>query len=82
MFLNIKSKHIIKGNLAQIEIKQSKLTCESIPSENPNIKKQKLNQNEISLAKQVFFSTTYTPVGNTLLVINCRFTIGSVVCRV
>ena len=45
MFLNIKSKHIIKGNLAQIEIKQSKLTCESIPSENPNIKKQKLNQN-------------------------------------
>ena len=65
MFLNIKSKHIIKGNLAQIEIKQSKLTCESIPSENPNIKKQKLNQNEISLAKQVFFSTTYTPVGNT-----------------
>ena len=41
-----------------IEKKQGKLTCESIPSENPNIKKQKLNQNRTSLVKQVFFNVT------------------------
>ena len=35
-----KSKHIIKGTVAQIEKKQGKLRCESVPSENPNIKKQ------------------------------------------
>ena len=35
-----KSKHIIKGTVAQIEKKLGKLRCESVPSENPNIKKQ------------------------------------------
>ena len=35
--LNFKSKHIIKGAIAQIERKLGKLTCESNPSENPNI---------------------------------------------
>ena len=39
MFLNLKSKFIIKGAIAQIEKKQGKLTCESISSENPIIKK-------------------------------------------
>ena len=42
IFLNLKSKHIIKG------------ACKKIPSEKPNIKKQKLNQNKISLVKRVF----------------------------
>ena len=32
------SKYIIKGTIAQIEKKQGKLTCESFPLENPNIK--------------------------------------------
>ena len=44
IFLNFKSKHIIKGAIAQIERKQGKLTCESSTSEDPNIKKQKLNK--------------------------------------
>ena len=35
--LNFKSKHIIKGAIAQIEMKLGKLTCESDLSENPNI---------------------------------------------
>ena len=51
MFLNIKSKHVIKGAVGQIEKKQGKLTREQIPSENPNIKKQ-LNQNKTSLVKR------------------------------
>ena len=38
MFLSLKSKSIIKGAIGQIEKKQSKLTCVSIPSENSNIK--------------------------------------------
>ena len=44
MFLDFKSKHIIKGAIAQIERKQDKLTCESNLSEDPNIKKEKLKQ--------------------------------------
>ena len=51
-FLNIKSKHVIKGAVGQIEKKQGKLTREQIPSENLNIKKQKLNQNKTSLVKR------------------------------
>ena len=39
MFLGLKSKYIIENAIAQIEKKQVKLTCESIPSENANIKK-------------------------------------------
>ena len=35
--LNFKSKHIIKGAIAQIERKVGKLTCESNLSEDPNI---------------------------------------------
>ena len=35
--LNLKSKHIAKGALAQIERKLGKLTCESNLSEDPNI---------------------------------------------
>ena len=35
--LNFKLKHIIKGAIAQIEMKLGKLTCESDLSENPNI---------------------------------------------
>ena len=35
--LNFKSKHIIKGAIAQIERKLGKLTCESNLSEDPNI---------------------------------------------
>ena len=41
-FLNFKSKHIMKDTIAQIEKKQVKLTCESNPSEDPNVKKHKL----------------------------------------
>ena len=41
MFLGLKSKYIIENAIAQIEKKQVKLTCESIPSENANIKKKK-----------------------------------------
>ena len=33
--LNFKSEHIIKGAIVQIEKKQGKLPCESIPLENP-----------------------------------------------
>ena len=33
MFLNRKSKHVIKGAIPQIEKKQNKHTCESNPSE-------------------------------------------------
>ena len=43
MFLSLKSKHR-KGVIEQIENKQGKLTFESIPLKNPNIKKHKLNQ--------------------------------------
>ena len=35
--LNFKSKHIIKGAIAQIEAKLGKLSCESNLSEDPNI---------------------------------------------
>ena len=37
--LNFKSELIIKGAIAQIEKKQSRLTCESIPLEKPILKK-------------------------------------------
>ena len=42
MILNLKSNYIIKSAIANIKkkTKQSKLTCESIPSENPDIKKK------------------------------------------
>ena len=36
IFLNFKSKHIVKGAISQIERKQGKLTCESNPSEDLN----------------------------------------------
>ena len=62
MFLNLKSKHI-KGAIAQIEKKQGKRTCESIPFENPNIKKQKLNQNKTSPVKRVIFHITLSNSG-------------------
>ena len=55
MFLNLKSKHIIKGAITQIEREQGKLTCESNPSEDPHIKKQKLKQ---SKRLKCVFSTT------------------------
>ena len=42
MFLNLKSKHIIKGAIAQTGKKQGKLTCESVSSENSNIKNRKI----------------------------------------
>ena len=42
MFLDFKSKHIIKGAVGQTERKQGKLTCESNPSEDSNIKKTKI----------------------------------------
>ena len=58
MFLSLKSKYIIKGAIEQLKKKQGRLTCVSIPSENPNIKKQKLNKGKTSLAKQVFSSIT------------------------
>ena len=37
-FLSLESKYIVKGAIVHIEKKQGKLTCKSIPSENPNIK--------------------------------------------
>ena len=43
MCLNIKPEHY-KGAIAQIEKKQGKLTCESVPLENPNLKKIKPKQ--------------------------------------
>ena len=55
MFLNFKSKHIIRGAIVQIERKQGKLTCESNPSEDPSIKKQKLKQTK---RLKCVFSTT------------------------
>ena len=35
--LNFKSKHIIKGAIAQIELKLGKLSCEPNLSDDPNI---------------------------------------------
>ena len=55
MFLSLKSKSIIKGATAQIEKKQGKLTCVSIPSENPNIKKTKIKQKQNFSSKTSFF---------------------------
>ena len=40
--LDFKSKHVIKGAIAQIKRKLGKFTSESNLSEDPNIKKQKL----------------------------------------
>ena len=51
MLLSLKSKYIIKGAIAQMEKKQGKLIYASNPSENHNIQKQKLNENNTSLAK-------------------------------
>ena len=84
IFIELKSKHIIKGAIAHIEKKQGKFLDESISPEIPSIKKtkQKLNQNKTSPVKQAFFCITQTLVGNTLLVINCKFTVGSVICLV
>ena len=53
--LDFKQKYIIKGAIAQIERKLGKLTCESNPSEDPNIKKQKLKQTK---RFRCVFSTT------------------------
>ena len=47
-FLSLKSEYTIKGAIAQIERKEGKLTCESIPSENPYIKKQKFLQHNLN----------------------------------
>ena len=46
MFLNPKSKHIIKETIAHIKKEKGKLPWESISSEKPNIKRQKLNQSK------------------------------------
>ena len=42
VFLNLKSKHITKGAIEQIENKRGKITCKSISLENPNRKKAKI----------------------------------------
>ena len=55
MFLSLKSKYIIKGTIAQIVKKQGKLTCVSIPSENPNKKKKKTKQKQNFSGKTSFF---------------------------
>ena len=44
--LSFKSKHIIKGAIAQIERKLGKLTCELNLSEDLNIKKAKIKTNQ------------------------------------
>ena len=44
-FLNLKSKHIIKGAIGQIEKKQGKITCESNSSEDCNMNKTKIKPN-------------------------------------
>ena len=80
MFLNLKSKHIIKGVIPQIENEQDKLTCESIASENFNIiKKRKLNRNKNFWVKKVLPHVTQSPFAKILLVKNCRFIIRSVI---
>ena len=56
MFINPNSKHVIKVAMAQIKRKEGKLTCESNPSEDPNIKKEKLKQSK--RIKYVFFTTS------------------------
>ena len=58
MFLSLKSKYIIKGAIAQIEKKQGKLTCESIPSENSNVKKTKIKPKQNFSVQTVFSSIT------------------------
>ena len=56
MLLNFKSKIIIISEKLHIDRKQGKLTYESNPSEDPNIKKQKLKQTK--RLKCVFFTTS------------------------
>ena len=55
MFFRLKSKYIIKGAIAQIEKKQGKPTCVSIPSENSNIKKTKIKQKQNFSGETSFF---------------------------
>ena len=55
IFLNFKSKHIIKGAIALLERKLGKITCESNLSEDLNIKKQRLKQTK--RFRCVFFTT-------------------------
>ena len=55
MFLSLKSKYIIKGAIAQIEKKQGKLTCESVPPEKPNTKKEKIKPKQNFSGQASFF---------------------------
>lgn len=48
MFLNLKSKNIIKCAVPQIERKRGKFTDESNLSEDPNITKTKIKANELN----------------------------------
>ena len=41
IIFDLKTKHVIKGALPEIKKKKDKLTCETNPSEKPNIKKNK-----------------------------------------
>ena len=56
MILSLKTNYIIKGAIAQIKKKQGKLTCESIPSENPDIKKTKFKAKQNFPGQTNFFS--------------------------
>ena len=40
LFVNFKSKHVINGSVSNIEEKKYKLTCQSVPSENINMRKK------------------------------------------
>ena len=46
MILDLKTKHAIKGKLPEIKKKKGNLTCETIPSEKPSIKKHTSNKNK------------------------------------
>ena len=56
MFLNLKSNYLIKYAIPDIEKKQGKLSCESIPWENSNIKSKNATKTKEHLT--VKFSIT------------------------
>ena len=46
IFLDFKTKHIMKGAIPEIKKKWGNHTCEIIPSEKPNITEQKFDQSK------------------------------------
>ena len=60
MILDLKTKHVIKGELPEIKKKKDKLTCETNPSEKTSTKNKHLTKTKEQRWDKIFRNKTIT----------------------